>query len=86
MQGLLANGGFETPLDGATDWTLAASGGGDGRIRGTATPNGRFALTFQANNALETISQSRGLAGGAGETYTLTMLGRGRGPDRSASA
>ena len=78
-QGLLANPGFEQELDGASDWTLVASGGGDGRIRHTATPNGKFALTFQANNALETISQSRGLAGGAGETYTLTMLGEGAG-------
>jgi hypothetical protein len=78
-QGLLANPGFEQELDGASDWTLVASGGGDGRIRHTATPNGKFALTFQANNALETISQSRGLAGSAGETYTLTMLGEGAG-------
>ena len=78
-QGLLANPGFEERLDGTSDWTLVASGGGDGRIRHAATPNGRFALTLQANNALETISQSRPLAGNAGETYTLTMLGQGAG-------
>lgn len=78
-QGLLANPGFEQELDGASDWTLVASGGGDGRIRHAATPNGKFALTFLANSALETISQSRGLAGSAGETYTLTMLGEGAG-------
>lgn len=78
-QGLLANPGFEDELDGAGDWTLVASGGGDGRIRHAATPNGKFALTFQANNALETISQARPLAGSAGETYALTMLGQGAG-------
>jgi hypothetical protein len=78
-QGLLANPGFEDELDGAGDWTLVASGGGDGRVRHTATPNGKFALTFQANNALETISQSRPIAGNAGETFTLTMLGEGAG-------
>jgi predicted outer membrane repeat protein len=78
-QGLLANPGFEQALDGASDWTLVASGGGDGRILNAATPNGKFALTFQANSALETIRQSRPLAGSAGETYTLTMLGEGTG-------
>jgi hypothetical protein len=78
-QGLLTNPGFEDELDGASDWTLVASGGGDGRIRHAATPNGKFALTFQANSALETIGQSRPLAGNAGETYTLTMLGQGAG-------
>ena len=78
-QGLLANPGFEQALDGAGDWTLVASGGGDGRIRHAATPNGKFALIFQANNALETISQSRALAGNAGESYTLTMLRQGAG-------
>jgi predicted outer membrane repeat protein len=77
-QGLLANPGFEEPLD-AADWTLVASGGGDGRAASTTTPNGKFALTFQANGARESISQSRSLAGGAGETYTLTMLGEGAG-------
>jgi predicted outer membrane repeat protein len=77
-QGLLANPGFEEPL-GSGDWTLVASGGGDGRARHAATPNGKFALTFQANSALETISQSRPIAGNAGETYTLTMLGQGAG-------
>jgi hypothetical protein len=77
--GLLANPGFEQALNGATDWTLAASGGGDGRIRHAATPNGKFALTLQANSALETVSQSRPVAGSGGETYTLTMLGQGAG-------
>ena len=78
-QGLLANPGFEKPLDGAGDWTLVASGGGDGRVPSVTTPNGKFALTFLANSALETISQSRPLAGNAGETYTLTMLREGAG-------
>lgn len=79
FQGLLANPGFEKPLDGAGDWTLAASGGGDGRVPLATTPNGKFALTFLANGALETASQSRPIAGAGGETYTLTMLGEGAG-------
>jgi predicted outer membrane repeat protein len=78
-QGLLANPGFEQRLDGAGDWTLIASGGGDGRVPSTGTPNGKFALIFQANSALETISQSRPVAGNTGETFTLTMLGEGAG-------
>lgn len=78
-QGLLTNPGFEKPLDAAGDWTLVASGGGDGRVPLATTPNGKFALTFLANSALETVSQSRPLAGNAGETYTLTMLGEGAG-------
>ena len=43
-QGLLANPGFEDPLDPAADWSLTASGGGDGRAADAATPNGRFVL------------------------------------------
>jgi predicted outer membrane repeat protein len=78
-QGLLANPGFEKPLDAAGDWTLAASGGGDGRVPSATTPNGKFALSFLANSALETISQSRPMAGAGGETFTLTMLGEGAG-------
>jgi predicted outer membrane repeat protein len=78
-QGLLANPGFERPLDPAADWTLVASGGGDGRIFLITAPSGKFALVFQANAALETISQSRPIAGAAGETYTLTLLGQGAG-------
>ena len=78
-QGLLANPGFEKPLNGAGDWTLVASGGGDGRVASATTPNGKFALTFQANSASESVTQSRPLAGTAGETYTLTLLGEGAG-------
>jgi hypothetical protein len=77
-QGLLANPGFETPLDGAADWTLVASGG-DGRIRPVKAPSGKFVLVLQANSALETISQSRPLTGAAGDAYILTMLGEGAG-------
>ena len=58
-QGLLANPGFEKPLNGAGDWTLVASGGGDGRVASATTPNGKFALTFQANSASESVTQSR---------------------------
>jgi hypothetical protein len=78
VQGLLANPGFEEPLDPTTDWTLVASGGGDGRVQ-AATPNGRFALVLQANGALETLSQTVALAGGSGETYVLTLAGLGAG-------
>jgi hypothetical protein len=78
LQGLLANPGFEDPLDFASDWSLVASGGGDGRAR-AATPNGRFAALLQANGALETLSQTVAQAGGAGETYSLTLLGLGTG-------
>ena len=78
LQGLLANPGFETPLDFATDWSLVASGGGDGRVA-AATPNGRFVAVLQANGALETLSQTVAAAGGAGETYALTFLAQGAG-------
>lgn len=78
-QGLLANPGFEKPLDPASDWTLVASGGGDGRSLVPTTLNGKYALAFQANGALETISQSQPLTGNSGEIYTLTMLGEGAG-------
>ena len=67
LQGLLANPGFEEPLDFATDWSLITSGGGDGRVA-AATPNGAFAAVLQANGALETLSQTVGAAGAAGET------------------
>jgi hypothetical protein len=78
LQGLLANPGFEKPLDFASDWALIASGGGDGRVA-AATPNGGFAAVLQANGALETLSQTVPAAGGAGETYALTLLGEGVG-------
>jgi len=78
-QGLLANPGFEEPLDAASDWSLTASGGGDVRTRLAAAPSGKFAFVFQANAALETLSQTRPISGGAGETYRLTMLGEGSG-------
>jgi predicted outer membrane repeat protein len=78
LQGLLANPGFEKPLDFASDWALVASGGGDGRVA-AATPNGAFAAVLQANGALETLSQTVPAAGGAGETYALTLLGEGVG-------
>jgi predicted outer membrane repeat protein len=77
-QGLLANPGFEEPFDPASDWALVATGGGDGRVA-APTPNGRFVAVLQANGALETLSQTVGLAGGAGETYALTLLARGAG-------
>jgi predicted outer membrane repeat protein len=78
VQGLLANPGFEEPLDPASDWALVASGGGDGRAA-VATPNGQFAAVLHANGALETLSQSLTAAGGAGETYALTLLAQGVG-------
>ena len=78
LQGLLANPGFEEPLDFATDWSLITSGGGDGRVA-TATPNGGFALVLQANGALETLSQTVWAAGAGGETYALTFLAEGAG-------
>jgi hypothetical protein len=78
LQGLRANAGFEEPLDFATDWSLITSGGGDGRVA-AATPNGAFAAVLQANGALETLSQTVGAAGAAGETYALTFLAEGAG-------
>ncbi len=78
LQGLLANPGFEEPLDPARDWTLDASGGGDGRLA-AATPNGRFVAILQANNALEALSQTIAAAGGAGDTYALTFPAQGAG-------
>ena len=78
LQGLLANPGFEKALDPTSDWTLVASGGGDGRVAAT-TPSGRFVAVLQANGALETLSQTIGAAGGAGDTYALTLLGLGTG-------
>jgi hypothetical protein len=77
-QGLLANPGFEKPLNADSDWTLVTSGGGDGRVR-FATPNGKFAFLLQANAALESLSQTVPVAGGSGETYTLTLLASGSG-------
>ncbi len=79
VQGLLANPGFEEPLDAASDWSLVASGGGDGRIALPSAPSGGFAAVFQANGALESLSQRVGMAGGAGETYALTFLALGAG-------
>jgi hypothetical protein len=78
-QGLLANPGFEEPLDAAGDWSLTASGGGDVRTRLASAPSGKFAFVFQANAALETLSQTRPVSGGPGETYRLTMLAQGSG-------
>ncbi len=78
-QGLLANPGFEEPLDAAGDWSLTASGGGDVRTRLVAAPSGKFAFVFQANAVLETLSQTRPISGGPGETYRLTLLGQGSG-------
>ena len=78
LQGLLANPGFEEPLDFASDWSLVASGGGDGRVL-AATPNGRFVAVLSANGALETLSQTVAVAGGAGDTYALTLLALGTG-------
>ena len=78
-QGLLANPGFEKPLNSTTDWSLVASGGGDGRVRMADTPSGRFAVVLQANGALESLSQTLPLAGGAGETYALTLQALGAG-------
>ena len=85
-QGLLANPGFEDPLDPTADWSLAASGGGDGRAVNAATPNGRFVLLLAANGALETLSQAVPLAGGAGESYALSLraLGTGLTPGEGA--
>ena len=56
-----------------------ASGGGDGRVRLTAAPSGRFALTLTANAAPESLSQTVPLAGDAGEQYALTLLAQGAG-------
>lgn len=79
-QGLFANPGFEAPLDAASDWSLLASGGGDGRVRSAAAaPSGKFVFVFQANAALENLSQTVPLAGGSGETYTLSLLASGSG-------
>jgi hypothetical protein len=47
--------------------------------RTAAAPSGKFAFVFQANAALETLSQTRPVAGGAGETYILSLLGSGSG-------
>jgi hypothetical protein len=87
-QGLLANPGFEAPLNAGSDWTLAASGGGDGRVRSATAPSGKFVFVFQANGALETLSQSRPLAGGSGDTYRLSLLASGAGltPGEAMSA
>ena len=86
VQGLLANPGFEEPLDPAADWSLTASGGGDGRAANAATPNGRFVLLLAANGALETVSQAVPLAGDAGESYALSLraLGTGLTPGEGA--
>ena len=79
FQGLLANPGFEDPLNAGTDWSLVASGGGDGRLRTTTAPSGKFVVVLQANGALETLSQKVQAAGGSGETYALTLLALGAG-------
>lgn len=79
FQGLLANPGFEQPLNAANDWSLLASGAGDGRVRSTKAPSGRFIVVLQANGALETLTQTVSVAGGPGETYVLTLLGSGSG-------
>ena len=79
FQGLLANPGFEDPLNAGTDWSLVASGGGDGRLRTTTAPSGKFVVVLQANGALETLSQKVQAAGGSGDTYALTLLALGAG-------
>ena len=73
-QGLLANPGFEKQLAPATDWSLVASCGGDGRVPAAAASSGRFVAVLQANGALETLSQAVPVVGGAGESYALTLL------------
>jgi hypothetical protein len=78
-QGLLANPGFEEPLDAARDWSLVASGGGDGRVALATAPSGGFVAVLQANNALESLSQTVGVAGDAGDRYALTLLALGAG-------
>jgi hypothetical protein len=78
-QGLLANPGFEDPLDPANDWTLVASGGGDARLQSSKAPSGKYGFVFQANGALENASQEVALEGGAGDTYTVTLLAAGQG-------
>ncbi len=87
-QGLLANPGFEAPLNAGSDWTLTASGGADGRVRSATAPSGKFVFVFEANGALETLSQSRPLAGGSGDTYRLSLLASGAGltPGEAMSA
>jgi hypothetical protein len=78
-QGLLANPGFEDRLDPANDWTLVASGGGDDRQRTGNAPSGRQVFVFQANGALENVSQDAASEGSAGDVYTLTLLAAGQG-------
>jgi hypothetical protein len=79
FQGLLANPGFEEPLDAASDWSLVASGGGDGRVALATAPSGEFVAVLQANSALESLSQKVALTGDRGETYALTFLALGAG-------
>jgi hypothetical protein len=79
FQGLLANPGFEEPLDPASDWSLVACGGGDGRAALATAPSGEFVAVLQANSALESLSQKVALAGDRGETYALTFLALGAG-------
>ena len=76
---MLANPGFEELLDVATDWSLVASGGGDGRVRAATAPSGRFVALLQANGAPESLSQTVPVAGGAGESYALTLRALGAG-------
>ena len=81
VQGLLANPGFEEPLDAAADWSLDGLGRRRRpRSRSPPTPNGRFAVALQANGALETLSQAFRSAGGAGESYAMSLAGAGRRP------
>jgi hypothetical protein len=79
FQGLLANPGFEEPLDAARDWSLVASGGGDGRVDLAGAPSGEYVAVLQANSALESLSQKVALTGNGGETYALTFLALGAG-------
>ena len=90
VQGLLANPGFEDPLD--PDERLDAR-----RHRRRRWPRRRgdterpFAAVLQANGALETLSQTIGAAGGAGRHLRLDAPGArgrahpGRGHGRDAA-
>lgn len=75
----MTNPGFEDPLDSANDWTLVASGGGDDRQQTGGAPSGKYVFVFQANGALENLSQDAASDGGAGDTYTVTLLAAGQG-------
>ena len=56
-----------------------ASGGGDDRQQTGGAPSGKYVFVFQANGALENLSQDAASDGGAGDTYTVTLLAAGQG-------